>query len=539
MSSDKAQPKAAPRGELKEGKEGEKNIRKSNIIAAKSVADAVRTSLGPRGMDKMILTENGETIITNDGATIIQKMKLQHPCAMMMAELSRSQDIEAGDGTTTVTILAGAMLSAANILLNKGINPAVIARAFHKSAAKSAEILKEVSTPIDLADRNSLLQAASTSLNSKVVNQASQIFAPIAVDAVMKVIDIKTANNVDLRNIRVTKKIGGTIDDTELVDGLVFLQKASHVSGGPTKVSKAKIGVCQFCLSPPKTNMEGNVVITDYAQMDKVLKEERAYTLKMCRAIQKSGCNVLLVQKSILRDGVSDLALHFLAKLKIMVIKDIEREDIEFICKTIEAVPIASIEGFTADKLGEAENVEEVIVGDDDKVVKVTGVKGVAPCVSVLVRGANRLVLDEADRSLHDALCVVRSLVKTKYLCPGGGAMEAELCCKLKAWAETLHGEEGMCVKEYADAFEIIPYTLAENAGLNPMELVTELKHAHLAGKTTAGISMRRGTHSQGTIDDMQKLNVVNPLLVFLSAVKLATDTVTLILKIDNIVVAR
>lgn len=531
--------KTTQKGEMREGKEGEKNIRQSNIIAAKSVADAVRTSLGPRGMDKMIISPNGETIITNDGATIIQQMKLQHPCAIMMAELSKSQDIEAGDGTTTVTILAGQMLQSANVLLNKGINPSVISRTFHKASIKAQEILKSSSIEIDLKDRESLLKAANTSLNSKVVNQASQIFSPIAVDAVMKVIDINKANNVDLRNIRVSKKIGGTIDDTELVDGLVFLKKASHVSGGPTKVQNAKIAVCQFCISPPKTNMEGNVVINDYSQMDKVLKEERQYTLNLCRTIQKSGCNVLLVQKSILRDGVSDLALHFLAKLKIMVIKDIEREDIEFICKTIQAVPIASSEAFTSDKLGFAENVEEVAVEDEDKIVKITGVKGTSPCVSVLVRGANRLVLDEAERSLHDALCVVRSLVKCKYLCPGGGAMEMELCCKLKEWADTLSGEEGLCVKEYADAFEIIPYTLAENAGLNPMELVTELKLKHLQGLKNMGISMRKGTHCQGSIEDMIELNVVNPLLVFLSAVKLATDTVALILKIDNIVVAR
>ena len=533
-------PKQHQKGEMREGKEGEKNIRQTNIIAAKSVADAVRTSLGPRGMDKMIISANNETIITNDGATIIQQMKLQHPCAIMMAELAKSQDIEAGDGTTTVTVLAGGMLNAANRLLNIGINPSVVARVFHNASAKAMEILKESSIPIDLSNRESLLKAANTSLNSKVVNQASEkIFSPIAVDAVMKVIDINNATNVDLRNIRVSKMIGGTIDDTELVDGLVFLKKASHVSGGPTSIKNAKIAVCQFCISPPKTNMEGNVVITDYAQMDKVLKEERQYTLNMCRTIQKSGCNVLLVQKSILRDGISDLALHFLAKLKIMVIKDIERNDVEFICKTIEAVPITTIESFTADKLGKADCVEEVTTENDEKIVKVTGVHGKSPCVSILVRGANRLVLDEAERSLHDALCVVRSLVKCKYLCPGGGAMEMELNCRLKEWAETLKGEEGMCVKEYADSFEIIPYTLAENAGLNPMELVTELKLQHLQGKKNMGISMRKGTHCQGSIDDMNALNVVNPLLVFLSAVKLATDTVTIILKIDNIVVAR
>ncbi|KAL7719771.1 T-complex protein 1 subunit delta [Entamoeba marina] len=520
--SNTSAPQQPKQGEMKQGKEGEKNIRDSNIIAAKSVADCVRTSLGPRGMDKMIISPSNETIITNDGATIIQQLHLQHPCALMMAELSKSQDIEAGDGTTTVTILAGAMLNAASILLNQGINPSVIARTFHMAAGKSAEILKNISKPISLSDRDSLLKAAHTSLDSKLVNQSSQIFAPIAVDAILKVIDLQNATNVDLRNVRVSKKVGGTIDDTELVDGLVFLQRASHISGGITKVNNAKIGVAQFCISPPKTNMEGNVVISDYSQMDKVLKEERAYTLKICRAIQKSGCNVLLVQKSILREGVSDLALHFLAKLKIMVIKDIERDDIEFICKTIQAIPIANSDSFTSDKLGSADCVQEVTVGEEDKVVKVTG-----------VHGKNTMLVDEAERSLHDALCVVRSLVKCKYLCPGGGAMEAELSLQLKNWAKELKGEEELCVKEYADSFEIIPFTLAENAGLNPMQLVTELKLAHVKGLT------KKSTHAQGTISDMLELNVVNPLLVFLSAVKLATDTVTLILKIDNIVVAR
>lgn len=511
-----------------------------NIAAAKAVADTVRTSLGPRGMDKMIVAPGGDVVITNDGATILQKLELKHPAAKMMADLGKSQDIEAGDGTTTVVVLAGAFLGAVSTLMAKGIHPSIISTSFNTCCDQAQKVLREIAVPVDLADRQCLIQSATTSLNSKLVSQYSSLLAPIAVDAVLRVIDPKTATNVNLRDIRVTKKVGGTIDDTELVDGLVFTQKVSHAAGGPTRVTNAKVGLIQFCLSAPKTNMENTVVISDYQQMDRVLKEEREYIRKMCMAISKTGCNVLLIQKSILRDAVSDLSLHFLARLKILVVRDIERDEVEFISRTLGLQPIASIEAFTADRLGRAALVEEASTGEDDgKIVKVTGVPNPGATVSVLVRGANRLIVDEAERSLHDALCVVRSLVKLRYLCPGGGAPEIETSLQLRAWAKTLPGIEAVCARAYADAFEVVPYTLAENAGLNPIQVVTQLRNAHIEGSKNAGINVRKATHAQGKISDMLEKNVVGPLLVFSSAVQLATETVAMLLKIDNVVESR
>lgn len=505
------------------------HVRDSNIIAAKAVSDAVRTSLGPKGMDKMIQSSDGSVTITNDGATILKQMQVMHPAAKMLVELSKAQDIEAGDGTTTVVVIAGAFLDAASKLLAKGIHPTVISESFAKAALKSREILQKISIPVKLTDRQSLLQSASTSLNSKVVSQHSSLLAPIAVDAVLKVIDPTTAVNVDLRDIRLLKKIGGTIDDTELIEGLVLDQKTSGYEG-PKKIEKAKIGLIQFCISPPKTDMENNVVINDYTQMDRILKEERQYILNIVKKIKAANCNVLLIQKSILRDAVNELALHFLAKMKIMVVKDIERDDIEFICKSLSCKPIASLDHFTPEMLGSADLVEEVSTGSS-KIVKMTGVANPGKTVSVLVRGVNRLVVDEADRSIHDALCVIRCLVKERALIAGGGAPEIELAIRLTEYANTLTGMEQYCFRAFAEALEVIPYTLAENAGLNPIATVTDLRNRHYQGEYTAGINVRKGI-----ITDILEENVVQPLLVSTSAIQLASETVRSILKIDDII---
>lgn len=519
------------RGNVYKDKEKPTSIRESNITAAKAVADAVRTSLGPKGMDKMIQSPNGDVTITNDGATTLNQMKVLHPSAKMLVELSKAQDIEAGDGTTSVVVIAGSLLDAASNLLAKGIHPTQISESFRRAAVKSAEILQGISKPIDLSNKEALMQSAITSLNSKVVSQYSSILAPIAVDAVMKVIDPAVATNVDLSDIKVIQQLGGTIEDTELVEGLVFSKKSAG-SGGPSKVEKAKIGLIQFCLSPPKTDMENQVVVTDYSQMDRVLREERAYLLNLVKQIKKAGCNVLLIQKSILRDALSDLALHFLNKMKIMVIKDVEREDVEFICKSIGCRPIASIDHFLPENLASAELVEEVIAGTS-KVVKVTGAANPGKTVSILVRGTNKMVLAEAERSIHDALCVMRCLVKQKALIAGGGAPEIEVACRLMEYSRTLTGMEAYCFRAFAEALEVIPSTLAENAGLNPISVVTELRNRHVQGETAAGINVRKGA-----ITNILDENVVQPLLVSTSAIKLAAETVQSLLKIDDIVIA-
>merc|ERR1719266_2372512 len=497
LCCDKMTAKTAPAGSkggqglMRSKNSKPEEIRRSNIMAAKALSDAIRTSLGPRGMDKMIQDAKGEVTITNDGATILNQMKVVHPAARMLVELSKAQGIEAGDGTTSVCVMAGSLLDAADKLLKKGIHPTTISESFQKAAGKSVEILTAMSTPVDLSDKESLLKASNTSLNSKVVSQNSAELSPIAVDAVLKIIDPARENSVNLKDIKIIKKLGGTVDDTELVDGMVFEQKAANING-PKKCEKAQIGFIQFCVSPPKTDMDNQVVVSDYAAMDRVLREERAYILNIVKQIKKAGCNVVLIQKSILRDGLSDLAIHFFDKMKIMVVKDIEREDVDFLCKTIGCRPIASLDHFTAENLASADLVEEMQTGSS-KCVKITGMATPGKTCSIIIRGSNKLVLEEADRSIHDALCVIRCLVKKRFLIAGGGAPETEVSRELMLHANTLAGAEAYCFKQFADAMEVIPYTLAENAGLNPIATVTELRNKHAQGEKTAGINVRKG----------------------------------------------
>lgn len=512
-----------------------KDVRLANISAAKAVASAVRTSLGPRGMDKMIQDARGQVIITNDGATILKQMQVLHPTAKMLVELSKSQDIEAGDGTTSVVVIAGALLSAAEQLLEKGIHPQSISDGFAIAAAKADEIIREISIPISLADRESLILSASTSLNSKVVAQSADLLAPIAVDAVLKVADTTTnPPSIDLTDVRLATKLGGTVDNTELVNGLVLTQKVTKLAGGPSRIENAKIGLIQFCLSTAKTDMENTVTVKDYSQMDRILREERAQLAKMIKHIAKTGCNVLLIQKSILRDAVTNLSLDFLAKAKILVVRDVERDDIDFVSRILGVEPVASLDHFTADKLGSAELVHEENLGDNlGSLVRFTGLSAKSKCVSILLRGSTQVVLEEAERSLHDALCVVRSLVRVQAVIPGGGCPEMEVSIRLRKWAETLKGVQSHCVRLFAEALEVIPSTLAENAGLNAIEIVTQLRSAHNQGHVYAGVDVKNGT----ICNDMGKtLQVFQPLLVSLSAIRMATETVRMIMKIDDLV---
>ena len=473
-------------------------------------------------------------LITNDGATILKQMEVIHPTARMLVEISKAQDIEAGDGTTSVVVIAGALLRACQDLIEKGIHPSCISEGFCVALNKALEIIDGMGQPVDLDNREQLIQNAVTSLSSKVISHHSDLLAPMAVDAVLRIIE-KTDTNVDLRDINVSKKLGGTVDDSELIDGLVFVdKKVSHFAGGPSKITNAKIGLVQFCLSAPKTDMENNVVVHDYTAMDRILKEERKYILDLVKKVSATGCNVLLIQKSVLRDAVNDLALHFLAKKNIMVIKDIDRDQIDFVAKTIMATPVAHIDHFTAEKLGQAALVEEVNAGGERKIVKITGCPNQNKTVSILLRGSNQLVLDEAERSLHDALCVVRALVKKRSLLPGGAAVEMEVAQKLQVFSRELTGTDAYCVRLYGEALELIPYTLAENAGMDPINFVTELRNRHIAGDKFCGINVRKNT-----ILDMLEENVVQPSLVSISALTLATECVRMILKIDDIVLSR
>lgn len=559
-ASSSAAPKGAS-GRQVGASEKSKDVRLNNITAAKAVADAVRTSLGPRGMDKMMQTSSGDVLITNDGATILAKMTVEHPAAKMLVQLSQAQDSVAGDGTTSVVVLAGALLQACTGLLAKGIHPTSISDAFATASRLADDVLKGMSFPVELSDRETLIKAASTSLNSKVVSQYASLLAPMAVDAVLAVavprppsgalpsalsvngvgstpgVSIDGDLVVDLNNVRTVKKLGGTIDDTSLVDGLLLTQRAATGgSAGVRRVANAKVALLQFCLSPPKTDVENSVIVQDYAAMDRILREERQYILGLCKKIKASGANVLLIQKSILRDAVTELSLHFLVKLKIMVVTDIERGEVEFVCKSLGCLPVASIDALKADKLGKVDLVEEISLGSD-KAVRLSGVTlpaGVPRTVSLLVRGSNNLMLDEAERSLHDALCVVRSLVHRRFLIPGGGAPETQVSVALAKASKGMSGMQAYCVKAYAEALEVVPFTLSENAGLNPIDIVTELRRRHAAGETTAGINVRKGS-----VTDIAEENVLMPLLVISSALGLATESVRMILKIDDIVMVR
>ena len=520
--------KTIPKSNEKSFKDKEKptEIRSSNIVAAKAVSDAIRTSLGPKGMDKMIESPNGDVTITNDGATILKQMRVLHPAAKMLVELSKAQDVEAGDGTTSVVVLAGSLLDAADKLLKRGIHPTAISDSFQRAAAKSVEILESMSIPVNLDDRDTLIKAATTSLNSKVVSQHSSLLAPISVDAVLKV---QENNNVDLKDIRIIRKLGGTLDDTQMFDGLVLPQKFAN-DFGVKKIEKARIGLIQFCVSPPKTDMDNQVVISDYTQMDRILKEERLYILNIVKQIKKTGCNVLLIQKSILRDALNEMAIHFFNKAKIAVLRDVEREDIEFICKSLGCRPVASLDHFQPEALASLDLVEEV---SDAKFIRFSGISSpnANRTVNIVIRGSNKLVLEEAERSLHDALCVIRCLVIRPALISGGGSLEIELSRKLSDFSRTLVGLDGICFRAFADSMEVIPYTLAENAGLNPIVTVTELRNRHANDEKYTGINVRLGS-----VSDMLAENVVQPLQVSISAITLASETVRSLLKIDDIV---
>ena len=506
-------------------------VRASNIAAAKAVADVVKTSLGPRGMDKMIQNAKGEIIVTNDGATILKNLQVLHPAARMMVELSEAQDQAVGDGTTSVVVIAGSLLSAAEKALEKNIHPTTISESFMLAVEKASEYVEAMGQPVDVTSKDSLVKCAITALSSKVVSSSGLHIASISAQAIQT---INSGGNVDINEIRVIPRLGGTVEDMRLLDGLVLKQSVQKNAGGPVRIEKARIAMVQFQISPPKTDMESNIIVSDYQQMDRILKEERAYILEICKKIKKTGCNVLLIQKSILRDAVSDMARHYLSKLKVMLIEDIERDEVEFLCKMLGCRPIADIECFTEDRLASADLVDEV----EDDGAAYTQISGISSssskAVSIIVRGANQVVLDEAERSLHDALCALRCLIRRPLMIVGGGAAEIEISVKLSQYSQTISGATSFCLNAYAEAFETIPVILAENAGLGPIPVLADLTKYHARGEFNFGISVRRAA-----VSDMKEEGILQPAIVTLSALQLATETVSMILKIDDIVESR
>ena len=526
---------SARRGEMINRAEKTADVRLSNIRAAKSIAHIMRTSLGPKGMDKLMETGKGEVLITNDGATVLKNLSVLHPTANLLIQTSKAQDVEAGDGTTSVVIFAGALLDQAEGLIDRGVHPSLISEGFALALKKAVEIINNVAQKIDITNDDYLIQCVKTALSSKIVSQNSAELAPLALRAIKRVVDINTATNVDLSDIRLVKKLGGTMEDIELVDGLIFPHnRPSASAGGPTKIQKPKIALLQFCLSSPKTDIENNITVSDYAQIDRILKEERKYVLELVKKIVASGANVLLIQKSILRDAVNDLALHFLAKKKIMVVKDIERTEVEFICKTLKCTPVAHIDNLKPEKLGDADVAEDVDLSDGSKIFRIVVSGG--PTASILIRGSSTLVLDEAERSLHDALCVLRCLVKNKGILGGGGAIEVELARQLEEYSHHVkRGSLSIVVRAFAEALEIIPFTLAENCGLNAVKIVTELRNKHKNSLSYAGLKARTGQ----IVDNALEHKIMQPSLVSISALTLATEVTRMILKIDDILDSR
>jgi T-complex protein 1 subunit delta len=520
----------AQKGEMQLKDDKKEDIRLSNIQAAKSIADIMRTSLGPKGMDKLIETSKGEVLITNDGATILKNLSVLHPTAKLLIQTSKAQDIEAGDGTTSVVILAGAFLEAAEILIRKGIHPTRISDGFSICLNKALEVLNRVAKRITLTDEEELIECVKTSLSSKIVSQNSTELAPIALRAIKNVINIETDTNVDLKNIHIVKKSGGTMDDIQLFNGLVF---TDNKPSGTKRINNPKIAMIQFCISSPKTDLGHNVVVDDYSQIDRILKQERNYILKMVKKISESGANIILIQKSVLRDAINDLALHFLKKKGITVIKNIERTEVPFICKTIGCIPVAHIDSLTADKLGTAEYADDVTLSDGSKVYKIEVPK--CKTATILIRGTSNLIMDEADRSIHDALCVIRSIVKNRGIVAGGGAIEIEIWRALEEESQKAKGVLSLIMREYAEALEVIPFTLAQNCGLNPVKIVTEMRNKHLSGFTYCGLKARTGQ----LVDNALEHKIMQPALVNISALSLATEVTRMILKIDDILDSR
>ena len=517
-------------------KEKPTQVRASNMAAARAVADVVKTSLGPRGMDKMIQNGKGQVIVTNDGATILKNLQVLHPAARMMVELSEAQDSAAGDGTTSVVVMAGALLAAAESALAKGIHPTTISESFRTAVERASEFVEtEMGLPVDTKNKDALVKCALTSLSSKVVSSSGPHIAGLAAQAILTAAAGTTDGSFELDDIRVVPRLGGTLEDMRLIEGLVLPRAVNKSAGGPNRMDKARIGLIQFQLSPPKTDMESNIVVADYQQMDRILREERAYILDLCKRIKKTGCNVLLVQKSILRDAVSEMARHYLAKLKILLVEDIERDQIEYLARVLHCRPVADIDSFAEERLASADLVEEV-EDEGAAFIQVIGLPKAAAsqAVSVLVRGANQVVLEEAERSLHDALCALKSLLRKPLMIVGGGAAEAHIAVRLAQYAQTVSGASAFCLAAYAEALEVIPCILAENAGQFPVPVLAELKKRHAAGDVHAGISVRRAA-----VSDMREEGVFQPAFVTLSALQLATETVCMILKIDDIVEGR
>ena len=511
---------------LKEGSTQTKgrDAQKNNVTAAKLIAEIVRSSLGPRGMDKMLVDSLGDVTITNDGATVLKEIDVQHPAAKMMVEISKATDNEVGDGTTSVVVLAGALIEKAEELIAKDVHPTIIVDGYRKSAQKAIEILNKIAQKIDANDKESLIKVAKTSMQTKLVSKEADELADIVVKAILQVVEsVDSKNKVDIDDVKVEKKAGGSLRDTTLIQGIVLDKEVVH-GGMPKRIDKAKIALLNCALEIEKTEFDAKINISSPDQMKMFLEEENRMLKDMVEKIKSSGANVVICQK-----GIDDIAQHYLAKSDILTVRRVKESDMTKLARATNARVVNSIEDLTSNDLGSADLVEERKV-ETDKWVFVEGCKH-PKSVTILIRGGSQRVVDEAERSIHDALMVTKDVLEKPAIVAGGGAPEAYVASKLREWTSTLIGREQLAAEKFAEALEVIPLTLAENAGMDPIDAATDLRAKQSKGAKWMGIDAR-----SAKITDMSKMDIFEPLSVKEQIIKSATEAASMILRIDDVI---
>jgi len=513
---------------LKEGTSETKGnqAQRNNITAAKTVAEIVRTSLGPRGMDKMLVDTLGDVTISNDGATILKEIDVQHPSAKMMVEISKSTDNEVGDGTTSTVVLAGSLLEKAEELITKNVHPTVVVEGFKKASQKAIETLKEIATKVDPTDKAFLNKIAKTSMASKMVSADSKELADMVVDAVLAVAE-KSGDKykIDIDNVKVEKKAGGSIRDTEFIHGVVLDKEVVH-GGMPKRIENAKIAVINSPLEIEKTEFDAKININSPDQMQKFIDEENKMLKAMVDKVVAAGASVLLCQK-----GIDDIAQHYLANAGILAVRRIKESDMYKLAKATGARIVNNLDELSAADLGYAKLAEERKV-ETDKWVFVEECKN-PKSVSILIRGGSQRVVDEAERSVHDAIMTVKDVVEYPYVLVGGGAPEAIASMKLRDWASSLSGRAQLAAEKFADGIETIPIVLAENAGMDPLDTQVQLRSKSTSGKARFGIDVLNGK-----VADLAAKDIYEPLAVKEQVINAATEAACMILRIDDVIAA-
>lgn len=511
---------------LKEGATQTKgrDAQKNNITAAKLIAEVVASSLGPRGMDKMLVDSLGDVTITNDGATILKEIDVQHPAAKMMVEISKATDNEVGDGTTSVVVLAGALIEKAEELISKDVHPTIIVDGYRKSAIKAIEILSNLAQKIDGGDKSQLVRIARTSMQTKLVSKESNELAELVVNAAIQVSEkFDSKYKVDIEDVKVEKKAGGSLRDTKLIKGIVLDKEVVH-GGMPKRVEKAKIALINSALEIEKTEFDAKINISSPDQMKMFLEEENKMLMTMVDKITKSGANVVICQK-----GIDDIAQHYMAKANILAVRRVKESDMTKLSRATGARIVSNLDDLSSKELGLADLVEERKV-ETDKWVFVEGCRH-PKSVTILIRGGSQRVVDEAERSIHDALMVTKDVLERPAIVAGGGSPESYTAGKLREWSNSLSGREQLAAEKFAESLEVIPLRLAENAGMDPIDTLTELRSKQLKGSKWSGIDVRNGK-----VTDMSKLDIVEPLSVKEQIIKSATEVASMILRIDDVI---